>query len=122
MKRYSYPSFSADRAHQSRDSRPLSLVLGPFPQPHEDRVGDISMGRVPNALGRGKVEDDERPLTELEIEILSISGEGDAEEECPASWKLAIITVALCMAIFLVALVSLPPFYISRATLCKQNV
>lgn len=122
MKRYSYPSIPADRAHQSRGSRPLSLVLGPFPQPHEDGAGDISMGRVPNARGRGKVEDDERPLTELELEAPSESAKGDAEKEYPASWKLAIITIALCMAIFLVALVSLHLFFTSHPTQCKQGI
>lgn len=67
------------------------------------------MGRVPNARGRKKVEDDERPFTEIELEAPSEPDKGDADKEYPASWKLAIITIALCMAIFLVALVDLPP-------------
>lgn len=110
MNRYSYPSIPADRAHQSRGSRPLSLVLGPFPQPHDDGASDVSIGRVRTARGRGNVESDERPLTEVELEATSECDKGDAEGEYPVSWKLAIITIALCMAIFLVALVSLLPF------------
>ena len=105
MNRYSYPSISADRAHQSGGSRPLSLVLGPFPQPHYDGASDILMG---HARGRGRVEVDERPLTQIELEATSGPDEG-AERAYPASWKLAIITIALCMAIFLVALVSSTP-------------
>ena len=62
------------------------------------------------ARGRGNVDSDERPLTEVELEATSESDKDDAEREYPASWKLAIITIGLCMAIFLVALVSLPPF------------
>ena len=101
MNRYSYPSLPADRARQSRGSRPLSLVLGPFPQPHDDGA---------SARDRWNVESDERPLTEIELEASSEGDKDDAEGEYPASWKLAIITIALCMAIFLVALVSLLPF------------
>ena len=108
MNRYSYPSSPADYAHQSGRSRPLSLVLGPFPQPQNDGASDIVMGQVPNERALGKVEDQERPLTEIELEAPSESDKGDAEREYPASWKLAIITGALCMAIFLVALVTLP--------------
>lgn len=85
MNRYSYPSIPADRAHQSRGPRPLSLVLGPFPQPHNDGASDISMGRVPNVRGRGKIEDDKRPLTEIELEAPSGPDQGDAEREYPAS-------------------------------------
>ena len=109
MNRYSYPSIPADRAHQSCGSRPLSLVLGPFPQPPNDGASDIFMGRVRSVRSRGRVEADERPLAELELEATSEPDKGDAEREYPASWKLAIITIALCMAIFLVALVSLIP-------------
>ena len=119
MNRYSYPSISADRAHQSRGSRPLSLVLGPFPQPPDDGASGISKGRVPNTRGRRKVDDDdERPLAEIELEAPSEPDKGDAEREYPASWKLAIITIALCMAIFLVALVSLHLFYRNNLVQC----
>ncbi|KAI4121179.1 MAG: hypothetical protein LQ338_006514 [Usnochroma carphineum] len=47
-----------------------------------------------------KIEDDERPLTEVQSNQPPEADEG----EYPGSWKLASITVALCMAIFLVAL------------------
>lgn len=110
MNRYSYPSIPVDRALQSRGSRPLSLGLGPFSQLHDDETSDSFVGRARTARSRGNVESDERPLTELELEATSIPDRDDAEREYPASWKLAVITVALCMAIFLVALVSLPPF------------
>ena len=110
MNRYSYPSISADRAHRSGGSRPLSLVLGPFPQPHNDGVSDNFMGQVRHARSREKIEADERPLTEIELEATSGLDKG-AERAYPASWKLAIITIALCMAIFLVALVTSTPNY-----------
>ena len=106
MNRYSYPSIPADRANQSRGSRPVSLVLGPFPQPHDDGASDVFSGRVRFAGGRGNLDSDQRPLTEVELEATSDPDKDDAEREYPAAWKLAIITIALCMSIFLVALVS----------------
>ena len=108
MNRYSYPSIPADRARQSRSSRPTSLVLGPFPQPRHDGDTVSSLGRVSYVRGRGKGEDDERPLTEIELGEPSECAKDDVERVYPASWKLAIITIALCMAIFLVALVTFP--------------
>ncbi len=111
MNRYSYPNIPAERAYQSPDSRLLSLVLGPSPQTHDDGAGDISIGHVPNARGCEKVENDDRALTEIGLEAPSGSEKGGSGKEYPESWKLVIITVALCMAIFLVALVSLALFY-----------
>lgn len=125
MNRYSYPSIPVDRALQSRGSRPLSLGLGPFQQLRDDEASDAFVGRIRTARGRGNVESDERPLTEVGLDAVELEAtpeidRDDAEREYPISWKLAVITVALCMAIFLVALVSLPPFLYQSfyTTLC----
>ena len=120
MNRYSYPSIPVDRALQSRGSRPLSLGLGPFPQLRDDEASDAFVGRIRAARGRGNVESDERPLTEVGLEATPEIDRDDAGREYPVSWKLAVITVALCMAIFLVALVNLPPFLYQSfyTTLC----
>ncbi|KAI4246681.1 MAG: hypothetical protein LQ352_006328 [Teloschistes flavicans] len=52
---------------------------------------------------RQKFDEDERPLTDLPIDQ-SAGGDKVNVEDYPAGWKLASITIALCMAIFLVAL------------------
>ena len=63
------------------------------------------VGRICTAPSCGNVESNERPLTEvglkaIELEAIPEIDRDDAEREYPVSWKLAVITVALCMAIF----------------------
>ncbi len=63
------------------------------------------MDRMLPSRRNRKIEEDGIPLTEINLTTTPES----EEVEYPAAWKLAVITVALCMAIFLVALVSLLP-------------
>ena len=61
------------------------------------------MGRMLPSRRNRNVEEDGIALTEINL-TTTLESE---EVEYPAAWKLAIITIALCMAIFLVALVNL---------------
>lgn len=65
------------------------------------RLRRIQTGRITN-----KFEADERSLNDIPLDQ---SSEGDRTDKAdyPGAWKLASITVVLCMAIFLVALVRL---------------
>lgn len=55
----------------------------------------MRLGQLPTAA---ELVEEEQPLANLVPP--------DKQPEYPAAWKLAVITIALCMAIFLVALVS----------------
>lgn len=76
-------------------SRPSSVVLAPTLASGLGGAGNIQMGQLPPDA---KFDEEEQPLTNIVAP--------DGEPEYPAAWKLAVITIALCVAIFLVALVS----------------
>lgn len=99
MHRHSAPAIPAPTR---TSSRPTSLILGPFVQPNFEGPGQHRMSRMQADDSHHPLEDDERPLTQIELD--PPSKEEDVVDY-PASWKLASITIALCMAIFLVALV-----------------
>lgn len=65
----------------------------------EGGLGDKIPMQVWNPLSTTTGTSDEIPLTQLELD------DPVAEIAYPSSWKLAIITIALCLAVFLVALV-----------------
>ncbi len=101
MNRHSFPG----RPVRTKSSRPSSLVLGPFVQlgleaPERYRMSHLQPTQFPD-----KSHEDGRPLTDIEL-YQSYGENRENEGHYPAAWKLASITVALCMAIFLVALVS----------------
>ena len=91
--RHSYPSSPLS------PSSPTNLLLL-FPQLVSSEAGAIPLGQRGS---RRKIEDDGRPLTEIERDAPCVP----PEEQYSQALKSAIITIALCMAIFLVALVSL---------------
>ncbi|KAL9605694.1 MAG: hypothetical protein Q9179_001114 [Wetmoreana sp. 5 TL-2023] len=99
MNRHSFPG----RPARTRSSRPSSIVLGPFVQPGLEAPEQHRMSRMESGQFSYKLDENERPLTDLQLDQ---SSEGDKSDEgnYPGAWKLASITVALCLAIFLVAL------------------
>ncbi|KAL8666226.1 MAG: hypothetical protein Q9168_007534 [Polycauliona sp. 1 TL-2023] len=99
MNRHSAPALPA-RTRTS--SRPNSLVIGPFVQPNFENPPQYRMSRIPPGAFQPTHEEDERPLTQIDLELPSKFE--DESPDYPGSWKLASITIALCMAIFLVAL------------------
>ncbi|KAL8910440.1 MAG: hypothetical protein Q9171_004278, partial [Xanthocarpia ochracea] len=99
MNRHSFPG----RPARTKLSRPSSLVLGPFVQPGLEAPELYRMSHLQPTQFPDKFHEDGRPLTD--IELRQSSGENREDQgHYPAAWKLASITVALCMAIFLVAL------------------
>ena len=79
-------------------SQSSPLAFEPSPQAGLNGAGNMEMRSLPAVA---KADRSEQQLVEVDL------GTSSAEEpEYPAAWKLAIITIALCMAIFLVALVS----------------
>ncbi|KAL9583274.1 MAG: hypothetical protein Q9212_002797 [Teloschistes hypoglaucus] len=93
MNRHSFPG----RPARTRSSRPSSIILGPFVEPPIQNQEQHRTGRPQSYHSRHHLDQDER---------IDQSSGGDKEivENYPGGWKLASITVALCMAIFLVAL------------------
>ncbi|KAL8813215.1 MAG: hypothetical protein Q9223_000968 [Gallowayella weberi] len=98
MNRHSAPAIPT-RTRTS--SRPTSLILGPFVQPNFEGPGPYRLYPIQAGNIHPRLDDDERPLTQIELD--EPSKEEDTVEY-PGAWKLASITIALCMAIFLVAL------------------
>ncbi|KAL8729324.1 MAG: hypothetical protein Q9166_004821 [cf. Caloplaca sp. 2 TL-2023] len=98
MNRHSAP---AAPARTRTTSRPNSLILGPFVQPNFEGPGQYRMSRMQAGDIHYKLEEDKRPLTQIELDQ---PPKKEDEGDYPGSWKLASITIALCMAIFLVAL------------------
>lgn len=111
MHRRSAPAIPA-RTRTS--SRPSSMILGPFVQPNFQDPIQHRMSRIQAGHIHPTLEDDERPLTRIELDPPSKEEEHSADY--PGSWKLASITIALCMGIFLVALVCSCRFRITLNT------
>lgn len=63
-------------------------------------LGDKIPMQVWGPLSTTAGTSDEIPLTQIDLD------ETVDETKYPSSWKLAVITIALCLAVFLVALVS----------------
>ncbi|KAL8990446.1 MAG: hypothetical protein Q9177_000896 [Variospora cf. flavescens] len=99
MDRHSAPAIPAPTR---TSSRPTSLILGPFVQPNFEDHPAYRMSRMPSGAFDLRRADNERPLTQIELN--QPTKEEQESVDYPESWKLASITIALCMAIFLVAL------------------
>ncbi|KAI4226643.1 MAG: hypothetical protein L6R36_003009 [Xanthoria steineri] len=89
-------------ARTRTSSRPSSMILGPFVQPNFQDPSQHRMSRIQAGHIHPTLEDDERPLTRIELD--PPSKEEEDSVVYPGAWKLASITIALCMGIFLVAL------------------
>ncbi|KAL8843652.1 MAG: hypothetical protein Q9176_001860 [Flavoplaca citrina] len=99
MNRHSAPAMPT-RTRTS--SRPTSLILGPFVQPNCEDPAAYRRSRIASGAFDFTRDNDERLLTQIELD--QSTKEEHASVDYPGSWKLASITIALCMAIFLVAL------------------
>lgn len=66
----------------------------------EGSLGDKIPMQVWDPLSTTAGTSDVVPLTQIDL------NEPVDETKYPSSWKLAVITIALCLAVFLVALVS----------------
>ncbi|KAI4098314.1 MAG: hypothetical protein L6R37_006544 [Teloschistes peruensis] len=100
MNRHSFPG----RPTRTRSSRPSSIILGPFVEPPIQKQEQHQTGRPQSPHIRHHLDQDERTDQ-------SSGGDKENVENYPGGWKLASITVALCMAIFLVALLAFGKCY-----------